>query len=140
MANRTGRLVVFLCLFTPVVGVSAGVCVAPDFGMDRLLHSCGWHLRLVIYISVFSLNRFAVEPITHFAFSCLSLWGTVTKSIVVLCKCRCRQKQYCDCQLVHDFLPEMRLFSTTQQTPTRLVPIIADRVGSHNSRQTQRSN
>jgi hypothetical protein len=35
---------------------------------------------------------------------------------------------------------KMRLFSTTQQTPTRLVPIIADRVGIHDFRQTQRSN
>src|ERR1700730_5940859 len=62
---------------------------------DRLLHGCRWHLRLVIQVSVFILNGFAVERVDQLAFPRLPYGRTITKSIVVLCKCRRRQEQYC---------------------------------------------
>jgi hypothetical protein len=65
---------------------------------DCFPHGCGWHFRLIVHICVFSINRFAVERVDQFAFSCLPYGRTVTKNIVVLCKCRCRQKQYCGFQ------------------------------------------
>ena len=64
------------------------VLFSSRFWNDGLFHGCGWHVRLVVSVCVFSLNRFAVERIDHFTFPRLTYRRAITKSIVILCKCR----------------------------------------------------
>ena len=76
------------------------------FWNDCLRHGRGWHFRLVFRVRAFSLNRFAIERIDHFASPRLPYRRTIIKSVIVLCKCRRRQKDYCGCPSVHFSLPK----------------------------------
>src|ERR1700722_4267257 len=58
------------------------------FWNDGLFHGCGRHVRLVVCVYIFSLNRFAVERIDLLAFPRLPYRRTITKSIVALRECR----------------------------------------------------
>src|SRR5207302_675951 len=63
---------------------------------NRLAQGRGGHLRLVVDVGVFSLDRFAVERVDQLTLACLPDGRTIANSIVALRKCRCRQKGYCE--------------------------------------------
>ena len=91
---------------------------------DCFLHGCGWHFGLIVRVRVFSLNRFAVERVDQFAFSCLPYGGdsheehrcfvqmpVTTEAILRL--------------LICTFIPPTNDCVQPQQRLTQLVPIRA---------------